>query len=339
MTLEGRLAYSWGSGDRPPRIEAALTAPEIESRPHLALAQGIFGDTAFEWPREGTLALKVGRAAFAGVEARRADVDMQFDRSGLEIERLVGRRSSAARPSPSKVSIDTGDARSARRPHARSRCAHARWRRDGGRQVRAARPPSSAAGRRVSCRPRCTASLDGESGSRAPAALAAPPRSRSRAAPAPSRSACRAVPRPSDAFTVGQSCQLLAPRPSSPAVSRPAMAARWSNSSASIADRGRQARRAIQFHGQRAAQWRHDRGSASSSPAASTCRRTERCASPAGRADRRARRQGRWRQACAAAAARRRPAGGDVAARAHAPSSPRRRRHRSHRYRRQGCRR
>jgi large subunit ribosomal protein L24 len=88
MTLEGRLAYSWASGDRPARIEAALTAPEINLDRALALAQGVFGDTAFEWPREGALAVKIGLASFGGVEAKRADVNMRFDGSGLEIERL-----------------------------------------------------------------------------------------------------------------------------------------------------------------------------------------------------------------------------------------------------------
>ena len=45
----------------------------------LAVAQGVFGETAFEWPREGTLAIKVGTASFDGVEAKRADVNMRFD--------------------------------------------------------------------------------------------------------------------------------------------------------------------------------------------------------------------------------------------------------------------
>ena len=66
-------------GERPPRIEAALSAPEIDLDRVTALVQGVFGDTAFEWPREGTLALKVGKAVVAGVEAKGADVNMQFD--------------------------------------------------------------------------------------------------------------------------------------------------------------------------------------------------------------------------------------------------------------------
>ena len=89
MTMEGRVAYSWGRGERPPRIEATLTAPDIDFDRAYALAQGVFADTPFELPREGSISLKLGRAAFAGVEARRADVDVQFERGELDIKRLV----------------------------------------------------------------------------------------------------------------------------------------------------------------------------------------------------------------------------------------------------------
>jgi large subunit ribosomal protein L24 len=89
MALEGRLAYSWASSDHPARIEAVLSAPEVDVDRAWALGQGVFGDTAFEWPREGSLSVKVGRAFFGGVEAQRADINMQFDGRGLEIERLA----------------------------------------------------------------------------------------------------------------------------------------------------------------------------------------------------------------------------------------------------------
>jgi hypothetical protein len=89
MTLTGRLAYSWASEDRPARIEAMLNAPELDLDRAQIIARGMFGDTAFEWPREGALSISVGRAFIAGVEAKRADVKMQFDARGLDIERLA----------------------------------------------------------------------------------------------------------------------------------------------------------------------------------------------------------------------------------------------------------
>ncbi len=89
MTMEGRVAYSWGNGEKPPRIDANLSAPDIDFDRAYALAQGVLAGTPFEWPREGAVSLKVGRAAVAGVEARRADIDVQFERGGLDIKRLV----------------------------------------------------------------------------------------------------------------------------------------------------------------------------------------------------------------------------------------------------------
>jgi uncharacterized protein involved in outer membrane biogenesis len=89
MTMEGRVAYSWGNGERPPRIEATLSAPDIDFDRAYAMAQGVFAGTPFEMPREGAVALKVGRAAVAGVEARKADIDVEFERGGIDIKRLV----------------------------------------------------------------------------------------------------------------------------------------------------------------------------------------------------------------------------------------------------------
>jgi len=89
MTMQGRLSYAWASAERPPRIEAALSAPDIDFDRIYGLAQGMLADTPFEWPREGALSLKVDRAVVAGVETRRADIAVQFDRRGFEITRLA----------------------------------------------------------------------------------------------------------------------------------------------------------------------------------------------------------------------------------------------------------
>lgn len=88
MSVEGRLAYAWGSGQRPPRIEAVVSAPDIDLDRAYGLAQSVFDGSVFEMPREGLLSAKIERATLAGVEARRADVSMRFDANGLNIERL-----------------------------------------------------------------------------------------------------------------------------------------------------------------------------------------------------------------------------------------------------------
>ena len=89
MTVLGRFAYSWPSNDRPARLDAALTAPEIDIDRVHALAKAMLGDTEFDRPREGTLSLKIGRASVAGIEAKGADISMRLDANGLDIERLA----------------------------------------------------------------------------------------------------------------------------------------------------------------------------------------------------------------------------------------------------------
>ena len=88
MTVAGRFAYAWASDNRPARLDAALTAPDIDLDRVHAFAKAVLGDAAFDWPREGALSLKIARAAVAGVEAKQADVNMRIDANGLEIERL-----------------------------------------------------------------------------------------------------------------------------------------------------------------------------------------------------------------------------------------------------------
>ena len=89
MSVEGRLAYSWGRGERPPRIEAVVSAPDIDLDRAHGLLKGLFDGSVFEMPREGLLSAKIDRATLAGVEARRADVNVRFDANGLNIERLA----------------------------------------------------------------------------------------------------------------------------------------------------------------------------------------------------------------------------------------------------------
>jgi uncharacterized protein involved in outer membrane biogenesis len=89
MTVAGRLAYAWANDARPARLDVSLAAPEIDLDRVHALAKAMLGDTAFDWPRAGALALKVERAMIAGVEAKRADVNLRIGANGIEIDRLV----------------------------------------------------------------------------------------------------------------------------------------------------------------------------------------------------------------------------------------------------------
>lgn len=93
VSLEGRFAYRWPGAARPARIEAALSAPEVDFDKAFGLAQDMFagtlGGVPFEWPREGTLALNVARSSVAGVAVQGTDIDLRFDDRTLDIERLA----------------------------------------------------------------------------------------------------------------------------------------------------------------------------------------------------------------------------------------------------------
>jgi uncharacterized protein involved in outer membrane biogenesis len=89
LRLEGRLSYSLANVDRPSRLDAVLSAPDIDLDRTVALARSLAGDAALEWPREGSLALKIGRAVVAGVEAKNTDINMRLNADRLEIERFA----------------------------------------------------------------------------------------------------------------------------------------------------------------------------------------------------------------------------------------------------------
>jgi len=89
MTVAGRLAYGWPNEGRPARLDAALTAPDLDLDRVHAFAKAVLGEATFDRPREGALSLKIARATVAGVEAKQVDVNMRIDANGLEVEQLA----------------------------------------------------------------------------------------------------------------------------------------------------------------------------------------------------------------------------------------------------------
>jgi uncharacterized protein involved in outer membrane biogenesis len=89
MTVLGSLAYSWTRNDRPARLDAALTAAEIDFDRVHAVAKAIAGDVGFDWPQAGSLSLKIGRTLLGGMEVKQSDVRMQIDGNGLDIDQLT----------------------------------------------------------------------------------------------------------------------------------------------------------------------------------------------------------------------------------------------------------
>jgi uncharacterized protein involved in outer membrane biogenesis len=87
-TIEGRVAYVWGVGERPARLEADLSAGELDIDALLGFGESALTGMGLDRPREVALGLEIGRAKLAGFEARNASARLKFDASGIVIERL-----------------------------------------------------------------------------------------------------------------------------------------------------------------------------------------------------------------------------------------------------------
>ena len=88
MKIEGRIDYTWPDGDRPAKLNAVLRAPELDLDRAQSLVLASLGQP-LDWPREGTLAIDIGRTTVGGVEAKDIAVQMRRDTGGLDIERLA----------------------------------------------------------------------------------------------------------------------------------------------------------------------------------------------------------------------------------------------------------
>lgn len=88
-SIEGRVAYTRPADGRPARIDAALTAAEIDLEGTTALLRGVLGGSLADWPREAGLSLSAGKAAWGAIEASRVDARLGFDAGGLTVERLT----------------------------------------------------------------------------------------------------------------------------------------------------------------------------------------------------------------------------------------------------------
>jgi AsmA family/AsmA-like C-terminal region len=87
MKVEGHLDYVWPNGDQPAKLNAALHAGELDLDRVQSLLLASIGD--IQWPREGTLAVDVARAAWGGVEATDVAIKMRRDAGTLDVERVA----------------------------------------------------------------------------------------------------------------------------------------------------------------------------------------------------------------------------------------------------------
>jgi hypothetical protein len=95
--VQGRFAYTWPASDRPAIVEADLHATKLDLDALTAFAKTAVDENGFAPPRQGSLALDIGKATFAGIDARAVKGQVKFDAGALQIEHLsVGELGGAA---------------------------------------------------------------------------------------------------------------------------------------------------------------------------------------------------------------------------------------------------
>jgi large subunit ribosomal protein L24 len=87
--ISGRFAYVFAAGGKGARIDTALNAAELDLDAANAFTRALLAGSAVEPPTEAALSLELGRASFAGFEAGKTSARLQYDKTGLKIERLT----------------------------------------------------------------------------------------------------------------------------------------------------------------------------------------------------------------------------------------------------------
>jgi large subunit ribosomal protein L24 len=86
--VAGRLAYAWPDSDRPAKLDADLKAADLDLDAIQAFVASALGGEGLALPQEATLALDIGRASFAGVQAKSILMQVNLDAGKLQIDRL-----------------------------------------------------------------------------------------------------------------------------------------------------------------------------------------------------------------------------------------------------------
>ncbi len=87
-TIAGRFVYSFAAKDRPAKLDAALTTPELDVDAAFGFGKAMLAGAKLERPRDMTIAVDIGHATGAGIEARDASARLTVNAGGLQIERL-----------------------------------------------------------------------------------------------------------------------------------------------------------------------------------------------------------------------------------------------------------
>src|SRR5262245_28323320 len=87
--ISGRLSYAWASGTRPARVDAELTATELDIDQAVAATRAALAGTTLDAPGEVGLAVDIASATIGGIQAKDAKAKLSFDAKGLVFERVA----------------------------------------------------------------------------------------------------------------------------------------------------------------------------------------------------------------------------------------------------------
>lgn len=88
-SVEGRLLYAAAAAGHPARLEAELKAAVLDIDRLVAIGQAAVAGAPPKLPGETALAIDIGRATIAGLEAKDATVKLRLDADGLVLERVA----------------------------------------------------------------------------------------------------------------------------------------------------------------------------------------------------------------------------------------------------------
>ncbi|MBV8777432.1 MAG: hypothetical protein JO258_09575, partial [Alphaproteobacteria bacterium] len=87
-SVAGRLAYTSPADDRPAKIDGDLHATELDLDALSAFAKAASGANQVALPREGSLAIDIGKAKLGGVDLQAVKGQIKYDADNLQIDRL-----------------------------------------------------------------------------------------------------------------------------------------------------------------------------------------------------------------------------------------------------------
>jgi hypothetical protein len=86
--VAGRFAYAWPADNRPAKLDVDLRAAQLDFDAIRRFVTSALGGNRFALPQEATLALDIGRASFAGVQAKSILTQISLNAGKLQIDRL-----------------------------------------------------------------------------------------------------------------------------------------------------------------------------------------------------------------------------------------------------------